>query len=246
MANARAFISLGLLALLFILVFAIFLIYPRTPPSPLLSAEAVVHHCHEIKIGAQVGIMCMQLAAALWPIYSTAISTQLARIPGVSPLALGLQVCTGGLVGVAMMVIAIVWAVLMYRLDRDPQLTVLLHDFAWITFSMATPPWFSQEIAITYLILSDTRRRPLIPRWLAWLCSLASVVMLPGLGVHMSHRGPLAWNGGITFWFISFAGFSQHILLIIYLWRAAGISDTVRFSLVSMFPYPPSYAKVVK
>ena len=195
------------------------------PISPSATAEATVNHYRKNVNGLKGGIALMLLSVMFWPMFCAGINRQLARIPGIDPTVLWVQFGSGCIGGVAIMLSALLFASTIYRLDRDPAMTQLLSDTAWLFTIMPFPPFVAQELAISYAILSDHRPVPLFPHWLAWANTALSFTYYPALGAHCVHHGPIAWNGALAFWLPSAGFLIQLVLLVFYFLKAAGKSD---------------------
>lgn len=61
--------------------------------------------------------------------------------------------------------------------------------------------WLFRESGLAqHQSLADDRPDPMVLRWVGWLTLVCTVAWAPGLGANLVHDGPMAWNGGITFW----------------------------------------------
>ncbi|KFA51954.1 hypothetical protein S40293_11130 [Stachybotrys chartarum IBT 40293] len=170
------------------------------PISPSLTPEETAEHYRRGERGMQVGICIMLLTAIFWPIFVAGVNRQLSKIPGVSTTALWGQVAGGCLGSLSMMLPSMFFSAVIYRLDRDPVITQTLSDLAWFVYAMGFPPFMAQDMMVSYIILSDKREKPLIPRWVAWTTSGLTLGIYPGLVVHCFKSGPFAWNGLVGFW----------------------------------------------
>ncbi|KAJ6124589.1 hypothetical protein N7471_011906 [Penicillium samsonianum] len=195
------------------------------PISPSLSPEETANHYRKNEAGMKAGATIMLLSGIFWPIFCAGVNRQLARIPNINPTLLWAQLAAGSLGAVSMMLPAIFFAATVYRLDRDPVLTQLLSDLAWFCFALLFPPFVAQDMAISCAILSDTRSKPLLPRWLAYTTTGLTLTLYPALGVHCVQNGPIAWNGAVGFW-LGAAGFGIQVgLLVSSLLKAVATPD---------------------
>lgn len=222
----RFYILCGPLSILCLLIF---LPSSRSLPpiSPAVTSEELANHYRQNHRGFEAGVVFILFSAVIWPVYSIGLNNQLARIPGVSSTILSTQVSAGNCVGLSWATCAILFASTIYRLDRDPALTQILSDTAWLYFAMMIPCLFVQDIAISSAILSDYRAKPLLPRWLACANTLLPFGWFGVLGTHCVYHGPISWNGAITFWLTAATFFVQLILNVICFWKAAGTPDDV-------------------
>ncbi|KAJ5986378.1 hypothetical protein N7451_010743 [Penicillium sp. IBT 35674x] len=128
-------------------------------------------------------------------------------------------------VGGTFMTAGILFALIALRLDRDPKLTQLLSDLAWLYFTMLVPTLYFQDLLIGAIIRSDSRERPIVPRWLAWANEILPLGWFGAWGTFCVLDGPFAWNGFITFW-LTVAAYGVHLTLnTIFFWVAAGEVD---------------------
>ncbi|RYP10952.1 hypothetical protein DL765_007955 [Monosporascus sp. GIB2] len=195
------------------------------PVHPNLSAEETVYHYEYNHTGMKGGISIMLMTGATWPIFCAGVNRQLSKIPGVSRTALWGQLAAGCLGSLSMMLPTMFFSAVIYRLDRDPQITHALSDLAWFVYAMGFPPFIGQDMMVSYAILSDKRPDPLIPHWVAWVMSALTLTLYPALAVHCVKGGPFAWNGALGFW-IGAVGFGGQIgLLVFFLMRAHAKPD---------------------
>ena len=92
------------------------------------------------------------------------------------------------------------WLVAAFRPDRDPQITQLLNDLAWITFTVPVGMIIAQMATLALAIRLDERPRPVFPRWVAAFNIAVAVAVAPSAFAAVFHTGPLAWNGAVSFW----------------------------------------------
>ncbi|MCI3273447.1 hypothetical protein [Streptomyces cylindrosporus] len=92
------------------------------------------------------------------------------------------------------------WLVAAFRPERDPQLTLLLNDLAWITFTAPVGMIIAQNLCLALAILLDVNPRPVFPRWVAYFSLLTAAAMAPAACAAIVRTGPLAWNGVVSFW----------------------------------------------
>ncbi|KAE8155117.1 hypothetical protein BDV25DRAFT_135160 [Aspergillus avenaceus] len=223
-ARDRFLLPCGPLALLCIFIFlAASRLLP--PVSPSKSPEDLVAHYSQNKSAIDAGVFLCLVGSILWPLYTVAINNQLSRIPGIHPTILSLQTASGAVSGATILLIGIFFAAATYRLDRDPVVTELASDLAWLAYTFASTPWFVQEAVLSWGICCDYRAKPLIPHWVAWVNAGLSLSWIPTYATHIVHDGPLAWNGGYTFWVPWGTSGIMYTLVTIYFWKAAGIVD---------------------
>jgi hypothetical protein len=92
------------------------------------------------------------------------------------------------------------WLIAAFRPDRDPQLTLLLNDLAWVTFTSAVPFLIGQSVVLALAIYLDRQPQPVFRRWVAHFNLLVAAALVPAAFVGLALEGPLAWNGLLSFW----------------------------------------------
>jgi hypothetical protein len=92
------------------------------------------------------------------------------------------------------------WLVAAFRPERDPELTQLLNDLAWIAFTTEVPFLIAQSVIVALAIYFDGSLRPVLPRWVAHFNLLVAAAFIPAAFVGLALSGPLAWDGALSFW----------------------------------------------
>ena len=106
------------------------------------------------------------------------------------------------------------------RPDRDPQLTMLLNDLAW--FSFTTPVGFviTQNLVLALAIYMDALPEPVFPRWVGHFNIASALLMVPGAFALLYKTGPLAWDGALSFW-LRIATFTLYVAVMFFVVRTA-------------------------
>jgi hypothetical protein len=92
------------------------------------------------------------------------------------------------------------WLLAAFAPGRDPQLTVLLNDLAWMTFTTAVPFLIGQSLIIALAIYLDRPGRPVFRRWVAHFNVVIAAALVPAAFTGLALSGPMAWNGLLPFW----------------------------------------------
>jgi hypothetical protein len=112
------------------------------PVSPNQTASSIAGHYKKHQTGLEGGIALMTFVGFFFPMYTCAIGGQISRIPGLPPTVLYAQLIGGCLGGLFLTLPAYFFAVAVYRVDRAPELVLLLNDLAMIFFAMVCLSWF--------------------------------------------------------------------------------------------------------
>jgi hypothetical protein len=92
------------------------------------------------------------------------------------------------------------WLIAAFRPEREPQLTQLLNDLAWVTFTSAVPFLIAQCVVLALAIALDRQPSPVFQRWVAYFNIVVAAALAPAAFVGLSLTGPTAWNGLLSFW----------------------------------------------
>jgi hypothetical protein len=114
----------------------------------------------------------------------------------------------------------ICWLLAAFRPERDPDLTQLLNDFAWITFTTVVTFLIAQSVILALAIYFDDQPHPVFDRWVAHFNLLVAAAMVPAAFVGLALTGPLAWNGTLSFWLKNIAIVVWIVVMGVVLGRA--------------------------
>ncbi len=92
------------------------------------------------------------------------------------------------------------WLLAAFQPARDPQLTVMFNDLAWMTFTTAVPFLIAQSLFIALAIYLDRPDRPVFRRWVAFFNIAVAAALVPAAFTGLALSGPMAWNGLLPFW----------------------------------------------
>ena len=126
------------------------------------------------------------------------IGVHMVRMEGRTPILTFLQLITGAATGVLLLLPMLLMAVIGFRPDRNPEMTVTLNDIAWLMFITPIAPFNIQNVAIGVAILNDKRQT--LPRWVAFVNFWVAFSFLPDPLAFFFHSGPFAWRGIFIFW----------------------------------------------
>jgi hypothetical protein len=193
--------TLPVTALIWISAFALFPGF--TPPmSPTMSAEQVAAFYRDpenlSRIRASM-ILFNWFGVCLIPVLILLVM-QIRRMAHRTPI---FSYCTLGCVagGPTLFLIAnVCWLLAAFRPERNPVLTQMLNDFAWITFTTVVPFLIGQSVIVALAIYFDDPSRPVFPRWVAHFNLVVAAALVPAAFVGLALHGPLAWDGLLSFW----------------------------------------------
>ncbi|KUI34275.1 hypothetical protein AU194_18025 [Mycobacterium sp. GA-2829] len=191
-------------------------------PVPLGSSstteEVVGFYANDIRV--LFGLVIAQLGICLvFPLIGL-IGYRMLRIEGRHPLLTFIQLVTGAATGVLLFLPMLLMAVIAFRPDRHPELTVTLNDMAWLIFITPIAPFIIQNIVIGTAILRD--KRATLPRWVGYTNFWVAALFLPDPLAFFFHGGPFSWRGVFVFW-LALTAYSVFLIVMGVVLRAAAL-----------------------
>jgi hypothetical protein len=170
------------------------------PWSPSETALSVAQRYQQHTLSMRTGSVLLILAASMTAPYFAVIATQMTRIEGRLAVLSITQILAGTGVYIFIVLPALLFSVAAFRVERAPELILLMNDLAWTTFVMTFGPAVVQNLAIGLAILSDRGKQPVFPRWVGYFNFWVGLLFVPGGMMTFFKSGPFAWNGIIAFW----------------------------------------------
>jgi hypothetical protein len=192
------------LPLLAVIWAASFLLFPgfTHPMSPSMTAAQVAAFYRDPARLSRIRysmILFNWFGVGLIPILML-IVTQVRRMAHRTPIrSYCLVCCAAG--GPTLFVVAdVFWLLAAFQPGRDPQLTLMCNDLAWMTFTTAVPFLIGQSLVIALAIYLDRPDRPVFRRWVAHFNVAVAAALVPAAFTGLALSGPMAWNGLLPFW----------------------------------------------
>ncbi|PNY19956.1 Uncharacterized protein TCAP_07432 [Tolypocladium capitatum] len=170
------------------------------PPPPSWDAEQVAEHYREHETGIQAGAALLAISGMSYLAFTAAISAQMRRIPNLPHAASALQLASGAACAGIFEMVGLILAATNYRLERPAEITQALNDLFWFMAVLSWPIFMAQGFALAYAILIDCRPKPPFPKPIAIVSIVVPILYVPGIAVHCTKTGPLAWSGVLSFW----------------------------------------------
>jgi hypothetical protein len=199
-----------------------FLAFPGffPPMSPEMTADQVAAFYANNSTMIRFSMITFNLCGIMLIPFFMVIVIQMKRMATPSHV-LAYSYLSGVASGATLFAIAdIFWLVGAFRPGRDPQLIMLLNDMAWLIFITPVGMIVVQNLVLALAIFLDAREEPIFGRWVAYFSILVAVAMAPAAGAVIFRTGPLAWDGGVSFW-LRISAFSLFIIVMFVVVRAA-------------------------
>ena len=204
-----------------------FLAFPGffPPTSPRLTAEQVAaFYAHNTTMLRLSMIVFNLFGISLVPFFSL-IVVQMKRMSTPTQI-LAYGYLNAVISGATLFALAdLFWLIAAFRPDRNPELTMLLNDLAWITFIAPVGFLVVQCLCLAVAVYLDAHPQPVFPRWVAPFNIVTALAILPSALAATVTTGPLAWNGAISF-YLRISALAVYILVMFFIVRAAVVRQS--------------------
>lgn len=186
---------------------AAFFLFPGfvPPTSPRASsAEVAAFYQENLSRVRYSMILFNWFCVALIPILMLIVE----RMRGMAHRTPVLRYCIIGVAGaapIAFLTSTVFWLLAAFRPDRSPDLTLLLNDLAWITFTCGVPFLVALFVFLAVAVAYDDQPEPVFPRWVARFNLAIGLALVPACFAGLTLTGPFAWDGFVSFWVRNFA-----------------------------------------
>src|SRR4029078_10238517 len=188
--------AIGIIWISALLLFPGFL----SPMSPTMSAEdvAAFYRAETARINYSM-ILFNWFGVGLIPTVIL-LAMQIRRMAHRTPiLCYSLIACAGG-PPTLFLIANMFWLLGSYRPERAPELTQLLNDLAWLTFTILVPYLIAQSLLLALAIYWDRQDRPVFKPWVAHFNLLIAAALAPAAFTALASTGPIAWDVLLSFW----------------------------------------------
>jgi hypothetical protein len=176
------------------------------PMSPQATPQQVAHFYGDDTALLRAGLVLAFAAFGLCGLFLAEITTQLRRIPNISPVLARAQSMSSAVGWVFLAMPLIFYLAAAFRPDRNPDVLQGLNDLAFLTFLMPFAPFCVLVGATGVAVLQDAGREPVFPRWYGYLNLWCALLFAPAGLMPFFKTGPLDWRGLISLW-LGFAAF---------------------------------------
>jgi hypothetical protein len=185
-----------------ILWVAAFLLFPgfMHPMSPTMSAEEVAEVYRDDAARIRYSMILFNwFGVGLIPTV-VLLAMQVRRMAHRTPvMSYCLIACAGG-PPTLFLIANMFWLLGAFRPERAPELTLLLNDLAWVTFTVLVPYLIAQCLLLALAIYWDHQEQPVFRPWVAHFNVLIAVALAPAAFGAVAMTGPIAWDGVLSFW----------------------------------------------
>ncbi|MET0164935.1 MAG: hypothetical protein ABW318_08035 [Vicinamibacterales bacterium] len=193
------FWTLPVVAIIWISAFFLFPGFVH-PMSPSMSAEEVANFYRDETARIRYSMILFNwFGVGLIPIVIL-LAMQIRRMAFRTPiLTYSLIACAGG-PPTLFLIANMFWLLGSFRPNRAPELTQLLNDLAWLTFTVLVPYLIAQCLLLALAIFWDRQDQPVFRGWVAVFNLLVAAALAPAAFTALAFEGPIAWDGVLSFW----------------------------------------------
>jgi hypothetical protein len=213
------------------------------PTSPTLTAAQVLALYTQHNLQFRCGVAVMMITGAFCQPFNVVVAAQMARCEPGYPLWSRMQLSIGTLGTWLFAFPPFLWGVAAYFVSRNPELTLLMHQMAWLCF--VTPPTYFALQLIPIAVISLSSNNPpdcAFPRWLGYFTIFASISCSTGVMAMVFNTGPFAWNGILSFYMPLTIFCSWLICMVTAMFRAIGRQERAAQGVRAVSSPPPSGA----
>ena len=190
------------------------------PPPAYLSAAELAQLFRENATNIRIGMIISIIGSSLFIGWFVALAVQLKRVEGkYSPIAYAQLVC-GAIVVIEFLFPLTFWEAAVFRLERSDEAIQSMNDLAWFPFLAQASLATFQIVLIGVAILRDKRADPIFPRWAGFFNIWVALLLLPGDIIVFFKKGPLAWDGLLSWWMVLTAYFLWLLVDTVLLFKA--------------------------
>jgi hypothetical protein len=190
------------------------------PMSPNLTADQVAAFYRDHTAAVQFSMVTYDLLGVMLIPFFMVIVVQMKRMATQSHV-FAYCYLTAAVSGATIFALAnIFYLVAAFRPDRNPELTMLLNDMAWITFIAPVGMIVGQNLLLGLAVYFDGGPNPVFPRWVAPFSITTAVAIAPAALAAVVKTGPLAWDGLVSFWLRNGA-YATFLVVMFFVVRAA-------------------------
>jgi hypothetical protein len=190
------------------------------PMSPTMTAAEVAQFYRDHTAMVWFSMITFNLVGIMLVPFFMVIVVQMKRMATQSHV-FAYSYLTAAVSGATLFALAdIFFLVAAFRPDRNPELTQLLNDLAWITIIAPVGMVVAQCLLLGLAVYFDNGPRPVFPRWVGHYAVATAIAMTPAAGAAIFKSGPLAWDGMASFGLRNIA-FGAFIVVMFFVLRSA-------------------------
>lgn len=178
----------------------VFFVMTRTqpPPKPWWNEAQILQWFTTHQTGIQWGFALCFLTAGLTACQNGLIGYSMRRMSVSRAFGYSYIAIYGTAAFPGMLLAATMFAVGALRLDRDPELLMLIYDMGFLSFQGTMGIFLIGSLVWMLAILID--RNQVFPKWFGYFCLCNAFTEFVIVTIWFTREGPFAWNGVTAYW----------------------------------------------
>jgi hypothetical protein len=172
--------------------------FPPLRPSADASQIADIFRADAVRI--RIGMIFLMFGSGFYLPWTVLLSILIKQIEKPSIFLSWTQLIAGVMSALTIFIPSYLWVVAAFRPERNPEITQIIADIAWLMFVTGVVPFLLQLLTLAAAIFMDKRQSPAFPRWMAYFLVWVSISFLPTPLAFFMKTGPFAWNGLLSWW----------------------------------------------
>jgi hypothetical protein len=194
------------------------------PPPANLPAEqvAALYRIHNVQF--RVGVILGLISSGFLLPLTLVISIQMARLEKGVPIWALMQGAAGALGITFLWLPVLIWGAAAFTAERAPELTLLMHEFGWLTFITPLSLFPLQLLGVIIVAFNkdEDDRWSAFPRWIGYLTAWQALQSFGGPMAMLFKTGIFSWAGLLPFWLPFFLFFVWIVAISFTILRALG------------------------
>jgi uncharacterized protein DUF4386 len=200
--------------LLFVLLVGLGLLEARLVPPPAATdgpariADFYRVHASQLRLG----MLLAAIGTGLGIPFIVSLTRQLRQGNSATALLADIQLVSGAIVLVGVLIPVVLIATAAFRPERSPALTQLLNDVAFTMLLWAFMPATVEAVVVGFVVLADRSRSSVFPRWTGYFDIGVAAIYVLGAPTLFVKKGAFGWDGILAFWLV-FIAFGLWVLV---------------------------------
>jgi hypothetical protein len=191
---------------------------PAATEGPARIADFYRVHASQLRLG----MLLAAIGTGFGVPFIVALTRQLRRGSRETALLADIQLVSGAVVLVGILIPVVLIATAAFRPGRSPALIQLLNDVAFTMLLWSFMPATVEAAVVGFVVLADRSRSSMFPRWTGYFDIGVATIYVLGAPTLFVKKGAFGWDGVLAFWLV-FIAFGLWVLVTLAMMlRASG------------------------
>jgi hypothetical protein len=201
-------LTLALMAVFMVAYVGLMRFFPPPPANLPADQVAALYRAHNVQF--RVGVILGLISGGFLLPLTLVLSIQMARLEKGIPIWALMQGAAGALGVTFIWLPVLIWGVAAFTAERAPELTLLMHEFGWLTFITPLSLFPMQLLGVIVVAFGkdEDDRWSAFPRWLGYLTALVALESFCGPMAMLFKTSIFSWAGLLPFYLPFFLFFA--------------------------------------